>query len=102
MRNSLSEFMKGAWPVFETATPLVWNWHHAAMCEHLQALYSGQITRLIIAVPPRHTKSSLVSVIYPAWMWIQSPFMRYLNASYALSLSLRDSQRFRDLIDSSW
>lgn len=53
-------------------------------------------------MPPRHTKSSIVSVAFPTWIWITSPGERFLCASYAMSLAIRDSQRCRDLIDSDW
>lgn len=95
-------FFREAWKIFEPNTPLQWNWHHDVICQHLQAVIEGDIKKLAIALPPRHSKSSIVSVAFPAWVWVKFPAMRFLCASYAMSLSVRDSQRCRDLIDSTW
>jgi hypothetical protein len=61
----------------------------------------GEIRQLIINVPPRHMKSLLVSVLWPAWEWIQHPERRFLYSSYTASLSLRDSVKCRMLIESA-
>ena len=57
---------------------------------------------MLINVPPRHMKSLLVSVLWPAWEWIQHPERRWLFSSYAASLSIRDSMKCRTLIESPW
>jgi predicted phage terminase large subunit-like protein len=62
----------------------------------------GQIQRLLINVPPRHTKSLIVSVLWPCWEWARWPELRYLFASYAESLAVRDSVKSRRLIQSAW
>ena len=64
---------------------------HRAIIEHLEAVTRGQIRNLIINVPPRHMKSLLVSVFWPAWGMGRDPHRRYLYSSYAASLSIRDS-----------
>jgi hypothetical protein len=53
-------------------------------------------------VPPRHMKSLLVSVFWPAWEWLRWPERRWLYSSYAGSLSIRDSVKCRRLIESPW
>ena len=62
----------------------------------------GSIKRLIINVPPRHMKSISVAVALPAWTWATQPHKKFLYASYASSLSIRDSVKCRRLIDSPW
>jgi predicted phage terminase large subunit-like protein len=62
----------------------------------------GSIKRLIINVPPRHMKSISVAVALPAWTWATQPHKKFLYASYASSLSIRDSTKCRRLIDSLW
>ncbi len=62
----------------------------------------GEIKRLIINVPPRHMKSISVAVALPAWTWATQPSKKFLYASYASSLSIRDSVKCRRLIDSPW
>ena len=66
-RNSLSFFMRLAWKIVEPHTPFVDNWHIGLICEYLQAVTRLEINNLIINIPPRHMKSLLVSVIWPAW-----------------------------------
>ena len=78
------------------------NWHIDAVCEHLQAVVNGDIRRLIINIPPRHMKSITAAVALPAWAWIDNPSKRFLFASYAGSLSVRDSVKCRRLIASRW
>jgi len=102
LKYSLRDFFRESWHVYETSTPLVINWHHDAICDHLQAVFEGKLHKLCISIPPRHSKSSIISVTFPAWAWIQRPSIRFLCASYAMSLAGRDSQRCRDLIDSFW
>src|SRR4051812_26889189 len=68
--TSLHEFVRQAWPVVEPATPFLDNWHIGAISEHLEAVFRGQIRRLVINVPFRTAKSTVVSVMGPAWWWI--------------------------------
>jgi predicted phage terminase large subunit-like protein len=100
--RSLREFVKQAWQVVEPFTPFVPGWHIDAITDHLEAVTRGQIRNLLINVPPRHMKSLLVSVFWPAWEWIQHPERRWLYSSYAASLSIRDSVQCRRLIESPW
>jgi hypothetical protein len=66
--DSLAEFVRQAWPLIEPTTPLLWNWHLDAICEHLEAVAAGDLTRLIVNVPPRSGKSLLTSVFFPVWV----------------------------------
>jgi hypothetical protein len=100
--RSLREFVRQAWVVVEPSTPFVPGFHIDAIIEHLEAVTRGQIRNLLINVPPRHMKSLLVSVFWPAWEWIAHPERRWLYSSYAASLSIRDSVKFRRLIESPW
>ena len=102
MKRSLKEFTKRAWPTIEPGREFYDNWHIDAISEHLQAVVEGDIKRLIINIPPRHMKSISVAVALPAWTWTIQPEKRFLFASYAGSLSIRDSVKCRRLIDSRW
>lgn len=99
---SLAEFVRGAWHVVEPGRELVWNWHIDAICEHLEGVSRGDIRQLIVNVPPRHMKSLLVSVFWPAWEWHYMPWTRWLYASFAEKLSKRDAVKTRRLIGSPW
>ena len=98
----LREFVLQAWFIVEPSTPFVPGWHVDAIIEHLEAVTAGQIRNLLINVPPRHMKSLLVSVFWPAWEWIRFPERRWLYSSYGAQLSIRDSVKCRRLIESHW
>ena len=98
--ESLPDFVHAMWPVIEPSTPLVWGWAMDAICEHLEAVTYGDITRLLINVPPGSSKSLLCNVFWPAWEWARQPHLRYLSFSYAAHLTERDNRRFRDVIQS--
>jgi len=98
--RKLSRFAQLIWPVLEPGTPLVWGWYLDAICDHLEAVTNGHIQNLIISMPPRHGKSTLVSVIWPAWEWITKPYIRYLTASYSKELAIRDAVRTRRVLQS--
>jgi len=100
--RSLGEFVRQAWPVVEPSTPFVLGWHIDAIIEHLEAVTYGQIRNLLMNVPPRHMKSLLVAVFWPAWEWIRWPERRWLYSSYGAQLSIRDSIKCRRLIESPW
>jgi predicted phage terminase large subunit-like protein len=102
MRRSLKEFTKNSWGTIEPGRDFYDNWHIDAISDHLQAVVEGDIKRLIINIPPRHMKSISVAVALPAWTWTIQPEKKFLYASYAGSLSIRDSVKCRRLIDSRW
>ena len=98
----LIHFTRQAWHILEPTTPMIEGWHLDAICEHWDAVLSGQIRRLIINIPPRCTKSLTSSVMVNAYGWIKQPSLRFLNVSYAESLSIRDALKTRTLIQSDW
>ena len=101
-KDDLRVFVREAWHVIEPGSPYVHGWHIDAICEHLMAVTSGQIKDLLINVPPRHAKSSIVSVLWPVWEWIRNPPTKWLYSSYNQALSTRDSLKSRRLIQSPW
>lgn len=99
--DSLFEFYRTiVWPAVEGDRPFVDNWHLRAMAEHLEAVTDGKIRRLLINVPFRTSKSTLVSVAWPAWVWIKNPGFQWLCGSYAENLAVRDSLKMRRVITS--
>lgn len=99
---SLYEFVRQSWHVVEPGVPFVESWHIREICEHLEAVSFGEITRLLINIPPRHSKSTIVSVMFPAWEWLTDPAQKFLCASYSGTLSTRDNLKTRRLIQSPW
>ena len=71
--RSLRAFVEQAWPILEPTRPFLPNWHIDLLSEYLEAVTAGEITRLLINLPPRYMKSLLVSVLWPTWEWIQKP-----------------------------
>lgn len=98
--ESLLGFIRAFWDVLEPGKKLVEGWALSAICEHLEAVSSGQIRRLLINVPPGCMKSLTTNVFWPAWEWgpRNRPGLRYVSASYSEDLTLRDNRRCRSLI----
>lgn len=102
-RRSLSNFIKRAWPQIDPQ-PYVHGWHMDAMSDHLEACANGEITRLLINIPPGTSKSTATSVFFPAWLWgpFGWPGARFIGASYEQGLATRDNRKTRLLIESEW
>ncbi len=101
-KSDFKLFIKEAWRVVEPATPLSWNWHIDAIAEHLMAVSRGEITRLVVNIAPGHMKSTIFSVMWPAWDWLNAPHERWLCASHSMGLAIRDNRNCRTLIESEW
>lgn len=99
--KELSSFVKTAWPLIDPE-PLVWGKHMAVICSHLQAVTDGEISNLIINIPPGHAKSMLVSVMWPAWVWARKPSWKAMFASHEMTLITRDMDKRRDLMRTPW
>lgn len=100
-RYGLAEFVRVAWSRVESS-PLRWGWHLDAVCEHLDAVHRGEISDLVINIPPGCTKSLTVSTLWPAYVWIDDPGFRWFTASYDEDIALRDARRHRELVGSDW
>ena len=100
--NSLYEFVKQAWHVVEPGVEFSEGWHLKAICDHLEAVQDRRIRKLLINVPPRHSKSLISAVIFPVWCWLKDPTEKFLTASYSASLSTRDAVKSRRLLQSQW
>ena len=101
MERSLIAFVEGAWRVIEPGVPFVPSWHLNTICDHLEAVSDGDIQRLLINIPPRHSKST-VTVMWSGWEWLTRPEEKFLCASYSGALSIRDNLKARRLIESPW
>lgn len=95
-------FAIAAWDIVEPGTQFIPGVHVDAIAEHLQACAEGKIKRLLVNVPPRHSKSLLTSVLFNAWVWARDPTARFLTGSYALSLATVDAVRTRRIVESEW
>lgn len=95
--KKLINFIKIMWSDIDKNT-FVDGWHLHAICDHLEAVQTGDIKRLLINIPPRHMKSITCAVAYPCWCWVKDPTLQFLYATYAQNLTMRDSVKCRDLI----
>lgn len=100
--QSLSEFVKSAWPVLEPGKEYLHNWHIDLICEHLEAVFNGEILRLIINIFPRMLKSTITTVCFGPWVWLRNPSTQFMFASYSERLSYKHSRDRRHLIQSPW
>ena len=91
--------------VFTTLCPsqeFVWSWHIEAIAYRLEQIRRGEITRLIINMPPRSLKSIAASVAFPAFVLGLDPTSRIICVSYSSELAKKHSNDFRTVVDSPW
>jgi len=81
---------------------LAMNWHVDVMAPKLAAVRAGRIRRLMICVPPRHLKSHVASISFPAWCLGHDPSAQLLCASYAQDLADKLSRDYRRIVTSDW
>lgn len=100
-KESFAAFVAQAWPVIDPH-PYRPNRATDAIIQHQQAIADGVITRLLIAIAPGLGKSTLCSVLYPAWRWARDPSHRMICCSHSYDLAVDLSQKCRRLIESEW
>jgi predicted phage terminase large subunit-like protein len=98
----LINFVRYFWDVLEPVEPFVDGWVLEGLCEHLEAVTRGDITRFLANVPPGFMKSLLTDVFWPAWEWgpMGLGHLRYVAFSYAAHLTERDNGKFLTLLQS--
>lgn len=104
VRHDLFSFV---WKTFVTlhtgqGDPFVPAWHVRAMCFELDNLLSGENTRLVINVPPRHLKSITVAVAFVAYVLGKRPEAKIIVASYGLDLARKHSEDCRRVMQADW
>jgi len=78
------------------------NWHIEAIAHELERIRRGEITRLIINMPPRYLKSITASVAFPAYLLGHDPRRRIITLSYGSDLSDKHSSDFRSIVRAPW
>ena len=102
-KESFFEFVKSFWGVIIQEEP-VYNWHIEYLCDELQELSKKIVARekklydVIINIPPGTTKSTITTIMFPAWIWTQDPTIRIITNSYSSDLSIEHSTKSRDII----
>ena len=95
VKDDFLEFVKHMWPEF------VEGYHHKIIAEKFNKLATGEIKRLIVNMPPRHTKSEFASNYLPAWMIGRNPKLKIIQTTHTAELAVRFGRKAKNVIDSS-
>ena len=86
-------FVKYMWPAF------IEGKHHQDISQKFNDLAEGKINRLIVNMPPRHTKSEFASYFLPAWMIGKNPNLKIIQATHTAELAIDFGRKTKNLID---
>jgi predicted phage terminase large subunit-like protein len=86
-------FVKEVWPTF------IGGRHHAKMAAAFERVANGECKRLIINMPPRHTKSEFASYLLPAWFLGKFPHKKVIQTSHTAELAVGFGRKVRNLVD---
>ena len=93
-QKSFLSFVKAMWPGF------IHGRHHAVMANKFEEIAAGKLKRLIINMPPRHTKSEFASYLLPAWFLGRFPGKKIIQSSNTAELAVGFGRKVRNLVDS--
>ena len=93
-KNNFLDFTKHIWPEF------IEGEHHKIIADKFNKLAEGEIKRLIVNMPPRHTKSEFASTLLPAWMIGREPKLKIIQTTHTGELAVRFGRKAKTLIDS--
>ena len=88
------DFVKHIWPSFIVGR------HHKIYAEKLQKVADGKANRLIVNMPPRHTKSEFASYLFPSWLMGNKPTSKIIQATHTSELAVGFGRKVKNLIDS--
>ena len=92
-RNSFMVFVNKVWPNF------IHGAHHAKMAAAFERVAEGKTKRLIINMPPRHTKSEFASYLLPSWFLGKFPNKKVIQTSHTAELAVGFGRKVRNLVD---
>jgi predicted phage terminase large subunit-like protein len=92
-QKSFMAFVRKVWPAF------IHGAHHAKMAEAFERVAEGKVKRLIINMPPRHTKSEFASYLLPAWFLGKFPNKKVIQTSHTAELAVGFGRKVRNLVD---
>jgi predicted phage terminase large subunit-like protein len=102
LRVDFASFVRACFAELYPHTPWASAWHVELVAARLKAVRRRRIRRLIVNLPPRHAKSLLASVAFPAWCLGHEPGLEILCASYAQELADKLSRDCRRIMQSQW
>lgn len=88
------DFVKMVYPNF------IEGKHHRIFAKKLEGIRDGTIKRLIVNMPPRHSKSEFASYLFPAWILGHKPNLKIIQATHTGELATRFGRKMKHLIDS--
>jgi predicted phage terminase large subunit-like protein len=92
-KENFLDFVKAVWPEF------ISGYHHKKIAEKFQQLKDKKLKRLIVNMPPRHTKSEFASYLLPAWIMGHAPKTKIIQATHTGELAFRFGRKVRNLMD---
>ena len=101
LRSDFKSFLYRCMQILNPGADFLPNWHIDAIACQLERVRSGEITRLIINLPPRYLKSLTVSVVFPAFLLGQNPRLKIFGISYGTELSTKHAADFRTIVESA-
>ena len=87
-------FVRHVWPEF------ISGYHHRKISKKFEDIASGKIKRLIVNMPPRHTKSEFASFLFPSWLVGNNPKLKIIQTTHNTELAVRFGRKMKNLIDS--
>ena len=102
LRSDLGYFAERCFCELNPQTAFLPNWHIEVIAAKLSAIARGKIQRLIINLPPRHLKSLIASIAFPAWCLGHDPSAQILCVSYAQDLADKLARDCRSIMTSGW
>jgi predicted phage terminase large subunit-like protein len=93
-RSHFMDFTKTVWPEFINGR------HHRIMAEKFDRIADGSLKRLIVNMPPRHTKSEFSSYLLPAWLMGRKPTLKIMQTTHTAELAFRFGRKVRNLMNS--
>src|SRR5262252_7242641 len=102
LRSDLAFFAERCFSELNPQTAFLMNWHIEVIAAKLAAVRAGRTRRLIINLPPRHLKSLLASIAFPAWCVGHDPSAQILCVSYAQDLADKLARDCRSIMMSPW
>ncbi len=94
LQSGFLDFVRYVWPSFIAGN------HHKIFADKLERVARGDLKRLIVNMPPRHTKSEFASYLFPAWVMGQSPETKIIQATHTAELAVGFGRKVKNLLDS--
>ena len=92
-QNNFLSYVEHMWPEF------ICGRHHKIFADKLDKVASGKIKRLIVNMPPRHTKSEFASTFFPSFIMGKKPKMKIMQTTHTGELAVRFGRKVRNLMD---